>query len=98
MKNIRSAPDRLIPETRKAVMPERNIVVTARRELRSFQISVFQFFRISVIKASMSSPLRFVILGLTTLLTMVSVHAGTPRAEHVFIISFDQGGNDSIAK
>jgi predicted AlkP superfamily pyrophosphatase or phosphodiesterase len=46
----------------------------------------------------MHLPLRFVWFGLLTCLALPVVGAETPRASHVFIISFDQGGNDSVAK
>ncbi len=46
----------------------------------------------------MGSPLRFILLGLASLLITITAGAAPPRAEHVFIISFDQAGNDIIAK
>lgn len=46
----------------------------------------------------MSSPLRFVLLSLATLLLTVAVRGGTPRADHVFIISFDGGKPAVIAE
>ncbi|MFA6960595.1 MAG: alkaline phosphatase family protein [Opitutaceae bacterium] len=46
----------------------------------------------------MFHPLRLIVFSLITGFCASTIHADTPRAEHVFIISFDQAGNDSIAK
>lgn len=43
-------------------------------------------------------PLRSFCLSLLACLALPLVGADAPRASHVFIISFDQAGNDSVAK
>ncbi len=45
----------------------------------------------------MPSPLRFIVTGLLAAVFSASVHAATPRAEHVFLISFDQAAPSNIA-
>ena len=45
----------------------------------------------------MPSPLRLIVTGLLAAVFSASVHADTPRAEHVFIISFDQAAPSNIA-
>lgn len=42
--------------------------------------------------------LKSTLLGIVVCVFAVSARAETPRAQHVFIISFDQAGNDSVAK
>ncbi|HTJ77424.1 MAG TPA: alkaline phosphatase family protein [Rariglobus sp.] len=46
----------------------------------------------------MSSPLRAAFLSLSLLLVTITALAGTPRAEHVFIVSFDGGKPAVIAQ
>ncbi len=45
----------------------------------------------------MPTPLRFIVAGLLTAIFSATVHADTPRAEHVFVISFDQAAPFNIA-
>jgi predicted AlkP superfamily pyrophosphatase or phosphodiesterase len=46
----------------------------------------------------MRPPFNSLLIGVIAFVLATTARAETPRAEHVFIISFDQAGNDSIAK